>query len=73
MDELKILKKVLLVPRLRSELRGFDFKGLSFNEFIQELNDLTHLVKKRLVENKAIEPDQEFQEEEMKRQLNNTF
>lgn len=44
--ELKTLKTVLAVPRLRSELKNYEIKGANFDTFLEHLNDLNYTVKK---------------------------
>ena len=46
MIELKSLKTVLHVPRLRAELKNYDFKENNFTNFLKNLDELTYDVKK---------------------------
>lgn len=51
MKEYKTLKTVLEVPRLRAELRKFDFRGKSFEEFITIMDELAVSIGEQLVSN----------------------
>ena len=45
MVELKTLKTILMVPRLRSELKNFEIKGANFDTFLKQLDELNYTVK----------------------------
>lgn len=40
MEELKTLKRVLEVPRLRAELKNYNMKGLDFQGFLKNVDEL---------------------------------
>lgn len=76
-EELKALKTVLGVPRLRNEMVNFDFKNLDFSGFMRTVGDLTTYVKGQLASEKLIKADPVEDDHIRNRQslmmMNNTF
>lgn len=68
MAELKTLKQVMEVPRLRAELKNYDMKGLDFQSFLKNVDELQYQVKAQLVTKSIIDADEEYLKDKAKRE-----
>ena len=68
MAELKTLKRVMEVPRLRAELKNYDMKGRDFQSFLKNVDELQYQVKAQLVTKSIIDADEEYLKDKAKRE-----
>lgn len=64
------------VPRLRNEMKEFDWKGQNYNQILKNLEDLVFLVKSQMVEEDLMDETKQFKEEKKNREkfkMNQTF
>jgi hypothetical protein len=55
-QELKTVKTVLQVPRLRADLRNYDLKGLNYQGLLGKIDELTYDVKGQMIGEDALLP-----------------